>query len=87
MFGKVGCVLMVIDFVLLEMFEIVINFKFEDEWWDGMIIDKFIVEMDVVLKFLGVVNFWMMLIKVCIDMLVIGICMFVGIKFFGMDFE
>lgn len=46
-FGKIGCVDMVIDFVLLMMIEIFIQFKLKVQWRVGMIIEKFKEEFNV----------------------------------------
>lgn len=86
-FGKIGCVEMVIDLASLIMIEMFIQFKLRDEWCEGMIIDLFKKELDVLVKFFGLINVWVMLIKICIDMLVIGIKILVGIKVVGFDFK
>lgn len=63
-FGKVGCFISVIDFVLLFMVEMVIILKLEDQWCEGMMWDGLIQEMDVKLKFSGMFNIFWMLIQI-----------------------
>ncbi|MHB8912095.1 MAG: efflux RND transporter permease subunit [Lysobacter sp.] len=84
-FGKAGRALTATDPAPLEMFETVINLKPEDEWRDGMTVDKLITEMDQALQFPGVANSWTMPIKARIDMLATGIRTPIGIKVFGTD--
>ena len=82
-FGKAGRALTATDPAPLEMFETVINLKPEDEWRDGMSVDKLIAEMDTALQFPGVANSWTMPIKARTDMLATGIRTPIGIKVFG----
>ncbi|MDE2406433.1 MAG: efflux RND transporter permease subunit [Xanthomonadaceae bacterium] len=82
-FGKAGRALTATDPAPLEMFETTINLKPEDQWRDGMTVDKLIAEMDAVLQFPGVANAWTMPIKARTDMLSTGIRTPVGIKVFG----
>jgi Cu(I)/Ag(I) efflux system membrane protein CusA/SilA len=84
-FGKAGRASTATDPAPLEMFETVINLKPEDQWRDGMTVDKLIAEMDAALKFPGVANSWTMPIKARTDMLATGIRTPVGIKVFGRD--
>ena len=84
-FGKAGRALTATDPAPLEMSETVINLKPEDQWRDGMTVDKLIAEMDAALKFPGVANSWTMPIKARTDMLATGIRTPVGIKVFGRD--
>jgi Cu(I)/Ag(I) efflux system membrane protein CusA/SilA len=86
-FGKAGRALTATDPAPLEMFETVINLEPEEEWRDGMTVDKLIAEMDAALKFPGVANSWTMPIKARTDMLATGIRTPVGIKLFGRDLE
>ena len=82
-FGKAGRALTATDPAPLEMFETVINLKPEEQWREGMTIDKLIAEMDAALKFPGVANSWTMPIKARTDMLATGIRTPVGVKVFG----
>lgn len=82
-FGKIGKVEIVIDFVLLEMVEMIIQFKLQEQWRLGMMMDKIIEELDNIVRLLGLVNLWVLLICNCIDMFLIGIKSFIGIKVFG----
>ncbi len=84
-FGKAGRALTGTDPAPLEMSETVINLKPEDEWRDGMTVDKLIAEMDLALQFPGVANSWTMPIKARTDMLATGIRTPIGIKVFGAD--
>jgi len=84
-FGKAGRALTATDPAPLEMFETVINLKPEDQWRDGMTVDKLIAEMDQALQFPGVANSWTMPIKARTDMLATGIRTPIGIKVFGSD--
>src|SRR5690606_38001176 len=72
-FGKAGRALTATDPAPLEMFETVINLKPEDQWREGMTLDKLIAEMDQALQFPGVANSWTMPIKARTDMLATGI--------------
>lgn len=86
-FGKAGRALTATDPAPMEMFETVINLKPEDEWRDGMDVDKLIAEMDAALDFPGIANSWTMPIKARTDMLATGIRTPVGIKVFGDNLE
>ena len=86
-FGKAGRAQTATDPAPLEMFETTINLKPEDQWRDGMTVDKLIAEMDQALKFPGVANSWTMPIKARTDMLSTGIRTPIGIKVFGTDLE
>lgn len=83
--GKAGRAQTATDPAPLEMFETIINLKPQDEWRDGMTLDKLIAEMDAALQFPGVSNAWTMPIKARIDMLSTGIRTPVGVKIFGKD--
>ena len=82
-FGKAGRAMTATDPAPLEMFETTINLKPEDQWRDGMTVDKLVAEMDAALQFPGVANSWTMPIKARTDMLSTGIRTPVGIKVFG----
>ncbi len=84
-FGKAGRALTATDPAPLEMFETVINLKSEEQWRDGMTVDKLIGEMDQALQFPGLANSWTMPIKARTDMLSTGIRTPIGIKVFGSD--
>ncbi|KFN42243.1 cation transporter [Arenimonas malthae CC-JY-1] len=84
-FGKAGRAQTATDPAPLEMFETVINLKPEDQWREGMTVDKLIAEMDAALQFPGVANSWTMPIKARTDMLATGIRTPIGIKVFGTD--
>ena len=84
-FGKAGRALTGTDPAPLEMSETVINLRPENEWRDGMTVDKLIAEMDLALQFPGVANSWTMPIKARTDMLATGIRTPIGIKVFGAD--
>jgi len=84
-FGKAGRALTATDPAPLEMFETVVNLKPEDQWRDGMTVDKLIAQMDTALQFPGVANSWTMPIKARTDMLSTGIRTPIGIKVFGSD--
>ena len=84
-FGKAGRALTATDPAPLEMFETVINLKPEEQWREGMTMDRLIAEMDAALKFPGIANSWTMPIKARTDMLATGIRTPVGIKIFGRD--
>ena len=84
-FGKAGRALTATDPAPLEMFETIINLKPEDQWREGMTMDKLIAEMDQALQFPGVANAWTMPIKARSDMLATGIRTPIGIKVFGTD--
>ena len=86
-FGKAGRAQTATDPAPLEMFETVINLKPEDQWRDGMTVDKLIAEMDQALKFPGVANSWTMPIKARTAMLCTGIRTPIGIKVFGTNLE
>ena len=84
-FGKAGRALTATDPAPMEMFETTINLKPDDQWREGMTIDKLIAEMDLALQFPGVANSWTMPIKARTDMLATGIRTPIGIKVFGTD--
>ena len=86
-FGKAGRAATATDPAPTEMMETVINLKPEDQWREGMTLDKLIAEMDEALRFPGVSNAWTMPIKARIDMLSTGIRTPVGVKVFGPDLK
>ncbi len=86
-FGKAGRAQTATDPAPMEMFETVINLKPQEEWRDGMTVDRLVAEMDEALQFPGVSNAWTMPIKARIDMLATGIRTPVGVKIYGEDRE
>lgn len=84
-FGKAGRATTATDPAPLAMFETTIVLKPEEEWREGMTIDRLQDEMDVAVQFPGITNSWTMPIKGRIDMLATGIRTPVGIKIFGPD--
>jgi Cu(I)/Ag(I) efflux system membrane protein CusA/SilA len=67
------------------MFETTIALKPEEEWREGMTMERLIEEMDSLVRFPGITNAWTMPISGRIDMLATGIRTPVGIKIFGED--
>ncbi len=84
-FGKIGRAETATDAAPLSMLETTIALKPEDEWREGMTLDKLIEEMDGALDFPGLTNAWTMPIKTRIDMLSTGIKTPIGIKIMGSD--
>jgi copper/silver efflux system protein len=86
-FGKAGRAGTATDPAPTEMFETIINLKPENQWREGMTVDRLIQEMDKSLQFPGVSNAWTMPIKARIDMLATGIRTPVGVKVIGRDLK
>jgi len=86
-FGKAGRAETATDPAPLEMFETVINLKPENQWRNGMTVDKLKDEMNDALNIPGVANSFTMPIKARIDMLATGIRTPVGIKILGPNLE
>jgi len=84
-FGKAGRATTATDPAGLDMFETTITLAPEDEWREGMTMERLIDEMDEKVAFPGITNSWTMPIKGRIDMLATGIRTPVGIKIFGED--
>jgi Cu(I)/Ag(I) efflux system membrane protein CusA/SilA len=84
-FGKAGRASTATDPAGLDMFETTITLKPEEEWREGMTMERLIDEMDAAVRFPGITNSWTMPIKGRIDMLATGIRTPVGIKIFGPD--
>jgi Cu(I)/Ag(I) efflux system membrane protein CusA/SilA len=84
-FGKIGRAETATDPAPLSMIETTITLKSEDEWREGMTIEKLTDEMDRAIKFPGLTNAWTMPIKTRVDMLSTGIKTPVGIKVAGDD--
>jgi len=86
-FGKSGRAQTSTDPAPLSMFETIIQLKPEDEWREGMTMDKLKQEMDAAIKIPGLTNAWTMPIKTRIDMLSTGIKTPIGIKVTGPDLQ
>ncbi len=84
-FGKVGRAETATDPAPLSMIETTITLKPEDEWREGMTMDRLVRELDAAIDFPGLTNAWTMPIKTRIDMLSTGIKTPVGIKLMGPD--
>lgn len=84
-FGKAGRAETATDPAPLSMFETVIQLKPENQWRQGMTMDKIIQELNNTVKIPGLSNAWVMPIRTRIDMLSTGIKTPIGIKIFGPD--
>ncbi len=84
-FGKVGRAETATDPAPLSMIETTITLKPEEEWREGMTMDKLVRELDAAIDFPGLTNAWTMPIKTRIDMLSTGIKTPVGVKLMGPD--
>ncbi len=84
-FGKAGRAETATDPAPLEMIETTIRLKPQDEWRDGMTIDRLVEDMDAALQVPGIGNVWVQPIRNRIDMLATGIKSPVGIKVAGPD--
>ena len=82
-FGKVGRAESATDPAPLTMIETTILLKPQDEWRDGMSMEKLKKELNELIQFPGLTNAWVMPIKNRIDMLATGIKTPVGIKVAG----
>ncbi len=86
-FGKIGRAETATDPAPLSMIETTITLRPQEEWREGMTVDKLIEEMDEAVRFPGVTNAWTMPIKTRVDMLSTGIKTPVGIKVAGDDLQ
>ncbi len=86
-FGKIGRAETATDPAPLSMVETTVNLKPQEEWREGMTMEKLMKEMDQAFKFPGMANAWTMPIKTRIDMLSTGIKTPIGIKVFGKNLE
>jgi len=84
-FGKVGRADTATDPAPLTMIETVIQLRPQDQWRDGMTLEKLKEELDSRVRFPGLANAWVMPIKTRIDMLATGIRTPLGIKVSGPD--
>jgi Cu(I)/Ag(I) efflux system membrane protein CusA/SilA len=69
----------------LNMTETIVHLKPEDQWREGMTLDRLRAEMGRAVQLPGVSNIWTMPIINRIDMLTTGIRSEVGVKIFGTD--
>ncbi|MGB5831569.1 MAG: efflux RND transporter permease subunit [Thiohalocapsa sp.] len=86
-FGKIGRADTATDPAPLTMIETLIQLRPEDQWREGMTVDKLIDELDATVDLPGVTNAWVMPIKTRIDMLATGIKTPVGVKIAGPDLK
>jgi Cu(I)/Ag(I) efflux system membrane protein CusA/SilA len=86
-FGKSGRAQTSTDPAPLSMFETIIQLKPEDQWREGMTMDKLKQQMDEAIKIPGLTNAWTMPIKTRIDMLSTGIKTPIGIKVTGPNLQ
>lgn len=82
-FGKAGKAETATDSAPLEMIETTIQLKPEDQWREGMTIDKIVEELDATVRLPGLANLWVPPIRNRIDMLSTGIKSPIGIKVSG----
>jgi Cu(I)/Ag(I) efflux system membrane protein CusA/SilA len=85
--GKVGRSETATDPAPLSMLESTITLKPQNEWREGMTIDKLVDDLDKAIQFPGLTNAWTMPIKTRIDMLSTGIKTPVGLKLMGDDLQ
>jgi Cu(I)/Ag(I) efflux system membrane protein CusA/SilA len=86
-YGKIGRAETATDPAGLDMVETTIMLKPENEWRDGMTVQKLIDEMDAALRIPGLSNVWTMPIKNRTDMLSTGVKTPVGVKISGPDLK
>ncbi|WP_441000490.1 efflux RND transporter permease subunit [Fodinibius sp. SL11] len=86
-FGKSGRAQTSTDPAPLSMFETIIQLKPENQWREGMTMDKLKQQMDEAIKIPGLTNAWTMPIKTRIDMLSTGIKTPIGIKVTGPNLQ
>jgi len=86
-FGKIGRAETATDPAPLTMIETTIMLKPEEEWREGMTVEKLTEELDSAIQVPGLTNAWTMPIKTRIDMLSTGIKTPVGIKLAGPDLK
>ncbi|MEE8379395.1 MAG: efflux RND transporter permease subunit, partial [Gammaproteobacteria bacterium] len=71
----------------ISMAEIVVTFKPQDQWREGVTWESLIAEMDQQLRYPGMPNVWWMPIQTRTEMLATGIRSTLGIKVFGDDLD
>ncbi|MDR1008101.1 MAG: efflux RND transporter permease subunit [Campylobacteraceae bacterium] len=86
-FGKAGRAESATDPAPMSMIETVIKLKPQNEWREGMDIDKIIKELDERVRFPGVANLWVFPIRSRIDMLSTGVKSPIGVKISGANLE
>lgn len=86
-FGKIGRAETATDPAPLTMIETTIQLHPEEQWREGMTLEKLIDELDRTVRLPGVTNAWVQPIKTRIDMLATGIKTPVGIKVAGADLK
>ena len=86
-FGKMGRADTATDPAPLTMIETIIQLKPQQQWRDGMTLEKIIDELDQTVNLPGLTNAWLMPIKTRIDMLATGIKTPVGVKISGASLE
>lgn len=86
-FGKIGRAETATDPAPLNMLETTIQLKPENEWREGMTIEKIKQELDDRVKVPGLVNAWLMPIGARIDMLATGVKTPIGIRVSGPDLK
>lgn len=86
-FGKAGRSDSATDPAPLNMLETWVELKPQDEWRDGMTVEKLMAELDKVARLPGLRNVWGYPIKIRTDMLTTGIRTPVGIKIVGPDLK
>jgi Cu(I)/Ag(I) efflux system membrane protein CusA/SilA len=86
-FGKIGRAETATDPAPLSMIETTITLKPQEEWREGMTMEKLVDELNDAIQFPGLTNAWTMPIKTRIDMLSTGIKTPVGIKLMGPDLK
>ncbi|MFI4936991.1 MAG: efflux RND transporter permease subunit [Candidatus Berkiellales bacterium] len=82
-FGKIGRAETATDPAPISMIETIIQFKPENQWRQGMTLEKVRSELEERLKLPGLSNAWVMPIRTRIDMLATGIKTPLGIKIMG----
>jgi len=86
-FGKMGRSTSPTDPAPLSMAEIVVTFKPQDQWREGVTWESLLAEMDEQLRYPGMPNVWWMPIQTRTEMLATGIRSTLGIKVFGDDLD
>ena len=86
-FGKAGRAETSLDPAPLSMFETIVRLKPQEQWRQGMTVERIVAELDTKTKLPGVQGAWTMPIKARIDMLSTGIRTPIGVKVFGADLD